>query len=1059
MRPNFPWLLVGGLLVAINASALNILVIGDSDKSNQPYVDLAYSGCPSAIATYGNSATDTCTWKYKTATSDAGYAANLREYLNSDYDHFVLISSKYGKQLPAVIADFPNAKITSSSVSFPTTPLYKNVQGAIFSEDESGFLAGALAGLTTTSRTVGVIGGNPIASVLKYSNGFAMGVETTCVGCRILRQYAYSFTSQSEGEAIAASFLNAGADVIFGAGGKTGSYGIQYAANRRAFVIGVDSDEGAVAPFNDASKVASHYILSSAMKRVDTSVLLSLKDRFQGTFTQTNRIMDATAGGVSLAPGANSVEVQTAMAKTVPLLIKGTNNSCPVTRYRTVTDHLASINQQLQGKAISTKISSTGMFTATTADTLNVELGKWVQMAGVFGLSPPDLQSHTFVHIPSTNLAVLFGGQDGTGVVNSVTYLFDYDYRRWTIISDATNTGVTAPKARYQHIAVALDSQTLLIQGGRSGVGSTATLGDMWKLNVITKTWTQVSLSNSVDLSLSAHAATLANNELYIFGGVTSDQKLSSSFYRYSVDTGAIAAISTPSSTAFWPDARQKATLTTINSTHIALFGGSVTTGPTNTLAIYAIVQKVWVAVSPTGTAPAIEGHAAVFVEPHRILYMGGRDSQAASAQTFYYNTVQGKWVFTESQNLAVGTNVPAAMTLVQSQAVNACVAIELADTQLCTPNTRPLVFLYGGVQQDFGATTAFYVMSPMDEVPPRPIVSLNLAMVVVLNALAAIGSLTTIAAMIGLVMYRSHPVIRSASPAFAVLITLGILVAHMSVFTHVNIGATKTGLTATIWLMASGFIMAFAAMFVKTHRIYSIFTSKIRINLPQKILLLRTAAICSIYIIVWTAVWPIREELVAVGDSDWVRGTGDHFQSLGFGLIGVMLVFLIGLSYMAFKTRNVWQKFNETLYIGYSAYAVTVSAIIILPLLAFLSSPPVVDTLSCLVVEMSLYTMLVAVIGTKFWMIRQAKADEAGDDQTASVSVGVESADEGILKCKTCKQALTDAGRRGTSSGTKAGVTSSAANYRRVATKPGVNAMETAPGSVVKTSVMRADV
>ncbi|KAJ3151853.1 hypothetical protein HDU86_005985 [Geranomyces michiganensis] len=710
---KFAWFATASLLLVNNVNALKILVIGDSDKGPQPYVELAYSGCPSAIAAFGNSATDSCDWTYKSAANAAGYAANLRAYLNGEsgsYDHFVLVSSNYGKALPTVIADFPNAKITSSSVSFPTTSLYANVQGAIFAEDESGFLAGALAGLTTTSRTVGVIGGNPNPAVLKYSNGFAMGVETTCVACRILREYAYSFTSQTEGETIAASFLRAGADVIFGAGGKTGSYGIQYAANRKAFVIGVDSDEGLVAPFNNLSNIASRYILSSAMKRVDMSVYLSLKDRFLGTFKQTNRLMDASTGGVSLARGASSVEVQAAMAKVVPLLIKGTNNSCPVTSYRTVTDHLASINQQLQGKAISTKISSTGFFTATTADTLGVEVGQWVQMAGVFGLSPPDLQGHTFVHIPSTNLAVVFGGQDGTGALNPLTYLFNYDYRKWSIISDASDTGV--PAARYQHIAVALDSQTILIQGGKRGVGSANTLGDMWKLNVISKTWTQINLSGSVDLSLSAHAGTLVGNELFIFGGVTSDQKLTSSFYKYSVDTGAIAVISAPSSQAFWPDARQKATLTTINSTHIALFGGGVTNGPTNTLAIYAIPEKVWIAVSPAGSAPAIEGHAAVLVDPHRILYMGGRDSQAASARTFYYNTVQDKWVFSESQSLPVGTNLPAAMTLTQSQVVNACVAIELADAKLCTPNTRPLVFLYGGVQQGEHQRMAMFYMA-----------------------------------------------------------------------------------------------------------------------------------------------------------------------------------------------------------------------------------------------------------------------------------------------------------------------------------------------------------
>ncbi|KAI8818165.1 uncharacterized protein EV422DRAFT_192941 [Fimicolochytrium jonesii] len=107
----------------------------------------------------------------------------------------------------------------------------------------------------------------------------------------------------------------------------------------------------------------------------------------------------------------------------------------------------------------------------------------------------------------------------------------------------------------------------------------------------------------------------------------------------------------------------------------------------------------------------------------------------------------------------------------------------------------------------------------------------------------------------------------------------------------------------------------------------------------------------------------------------------------------------------MSFKTRNVWQKYNETIYIGYSAYAVTVSAIIILPLLAFLSSPPVVDTLSCLVVEMSLYTMLIAVIGTKFWMIRHASAAGTDTQHTESVSgPGGESGEESCLRCKTCK-------------------------------------------------------
>ncbi|KAJ3010996.1 hypothetical protein HKX48_007082 [Thoreauomyces humboldtii] len=307
-------------------------------------------------------------------------------------------------------------------------------------------------------------------------------------------------------------------------------------------------------------------------------------------------------------------------------------------------------------------------------------------------------------------------------------------------------------------------------------------------------------------------------------------------------------------------------------------------------------------------------------------------------------------------------------------------------------------------------------VMDPLDEVPARPRATLSIAMVAVLNALAVIGCLMTIACMVGLVVFRRDPVVASASMVFSLIIALGILIGHCSVFTHVNIGANKPGLTATIWLMASGFILSFAAMFVKTHRIYKIFNSKVRLNVSQPVLLARTMAICSVvwlYIILWLAIDPIREELVAVGDSDWVRGTGDHFQTLGFGLIGLILVFLVALSYMSFQTRNVWQRYNETLYIGYSAYIVTFSAIIILPLLAFLSTPPVVDTLSCLMVEMSLYTMLIAVIGTKFWMIYQAKNIEDGaifSGTGSAAANGPESGDamqSAELKCRTCHQTL----------------------------------------------------
>ncbi|TPX55300.1 hypothetical protein PhCBS80983_g05438 [Powellomyces hirtus] len=230
----------------------------------------------------------------------------------------------------------------------------------------------------------------------------------------------------------------------------------------------------------------------------------------------------------------------------------------------------------------------------------------------------------------------------------------------------------------------------------------------------------------------------------------------------------------------------KKATFIVINGTHIALFGGRQASGQTNTLHIYEIPTNRWIFVEPTERAPVL----------------------IAS-----YSLAAGKWVDTESEKLPVGTNSLAAITSVQSQAVNACLAMELADTYLFEPVTKPLVFVYGGIQEGYGTTDAFYLSEPNIEVPPRyrmrakkvsnysapqipfsrrPIGSLNLALVTVLIALAAIGSVATVASMIGLVVYKRNPVVASASPTFEVLTTLGILLGNFSVFTHVNMGATN---------------------------------------------------------------------------------------------------------------------------------------------------------------------------------------------------------------------------------------------------------------------------
>ena len=115
--------------------------------------------------------------------------------------------------------------------------------------------------------------------------------------------YIPSFVDPATGAETALQFIAEGADVIFGAGGPTGSGGIQAAAAEGVLVIGVDQDEY-VTTFGNGESPGADMVISSAMKRVDQGVYLSLKELAEGDAMSFggNTVLSAANDGVGLAP-------------------------------------------------------------------------------------------------------------------------------------------------------------------------------------------------------------------------------------------------------------------------------------------------------------------------------------------------------------------------------------------------------------------------------------------------------------------------------------------------------------------------------------------------------------------------------------------------------------------------------------------------------------------------------------------------------------------------------------------------------------------------------------
>jgi basic membrane protein A and related proteins len=177
-----------------------------------------------------------------------------------------------------------------------------NLIGLQFIEDEASFVAGALAGMMTENNTVAVVGGMEIPPVVRLAEGFRNGAQYVNPDAEVLIVYTGSFGDPDLGSETAQDFIDEGADVIFGAGGVTGSAGIQYAAREGAWVIGVDQDEWRT-NFAGGTLPGSDRILTSAIKRVDSGVYQAIEAIVSGEMVDGGVLwMDAARCGVGYAP-------------------------------------------------------------------------------------------------------------------------------------------------------------------------------------------------------------------------------------------------------------------------------------------------------------------------------------------------------------------------------------------------------------------------------------------------------------------------------------------------------------------------------------------------------------------------------------------------------------------------------------------------------------------------------------------------------------------------------------------------------------------------------------
>jgi basic membrane protein A and related proteins len=234
--------------------------------------------------------------KYVETKDAKDYGSNIELFANQNYDIIVTVGFALGQATLDEAAKFPDIKFIGVDQFQAST--VANVTGLVFHEDQSGYLAGALAAQMTKSGTIAaVLGTNLVPPVVAFKEGYEAGAKAIKPDIKVISTYHpggldVAFTDPEWGATTAKQAIDQGADVIFGAGGKTGNGAlIETAGHPGLYCIGVDSDQWETVPEAHAC------LISSAMKLITPGVVELITAAKDGKFPGSNYY-----GAAGLAP-------------------------------------------------------------------------------------------------------------------------------------------------------------------------------------------------------------------------------------------------------------------------------------------------------------------------------------------------------------------------------------------------------------------------------------------------------------------------------------------------------------------------------------------------------------------------------------------------------------------------------------------------------------------------------------------------------------------------------------------------------------------------------------
>lgn len=287
-------------------------------RGDQSFNDSAYAGMEHAAEELDATCVEA---EAGTDENDSTREERLRTLAEQGYNPVIAIGFIYSPAAATVAKEYPDVDFgvvdgftacIQSEDCQPKNPL-PNLVDLTFAEQEGSFLVGVAAGLKTQADKVGFVGGTHGFLIKKFEAGYTAGVKAANPKAEVMVTYLTEdendgqtgFENPTGGKTAAEGQLDKGADIIYHAAGKSGLGVFQAvtAAGEGKWAIGVDSDQ-----YKTASADQQKHILTSMLKRIDTSVFDFIKSSADGNVEVPAIVYDLKKDGVGYSKSGGYVD-------------------------------------------------------------------------------------------------------------------------------------------------------------------------------------------------------------------------------------------------------------------------------------------------------------------------------------------------------------------------------------------------------------------------------------------------------------------------------------------------------------------------------------------------------------------------------------------------------------------------------------------------------------------------------------------------------------------------------------------------------------------------------